>query len=165
MTVNNLKDLFVHELRDIYSAEKQILEALPKMEDQASSRVLKEAFGMHRDQTEKQVDRLDRIFKQVGSSPSGVTCTGVQGIIAEGEQLASQAQSPDVLDAGLISAAQRVEHYEMAAYGTARTYARTLGETDFASLLDATLAEEKQSDQKLTELAERGINVQAKDAP
>lgn len=161
MELETLHDLYVDELRDLYSAEQQILKALPKMSRAASHRRLQQAFNKHQRQTEQQVKRLDRIFKSLDERARGKTCAGMQGIIAEGQELISEKPEPEVLDAGLIAAAQRVEHYEIAGYGTVRTYANLLGYDDHAQLLQRTLEEESQTDELLTQLAESSINIDA----
>jgi ferritin-like metal-binding protein YciE len=162
MKFQTLQDLFVDTLKDLYNAEGQIVKALPKMEQAAHSSDLKQGFQMHLDQTHHQVERLTQIFQDLNLRPEGKTCKGMEGIIAEGQELMRDAGDPDVLDAGLIEAAQKVEHYEISSYGTARTFAHRLGYTNAAQLLQQTLDEEKQTDEKLTVLAERSINQQAK---
>ena len=159
MSLKTLEDLFVHELRDLASAEKQLIKALPKMAESATSPELRSGFEEHLKQTKNQAQRLERIFEELGEKPKGKKCRGMVGLIEEGEEMADSFEE-DVRDAGLISAAQRVEHYEIAAYGTAREYARILGEDQAATLLQATLGEEKETDKKLTELA-KNINLQA----
>ena len=149
------------ELKDLYSAENQLLKALPKMAKAASNPDLKRGFTEHERQTRKQVDRLDRIFKDLGKSPRGKKCVGMEGLIEEGNELIKEKPDRDVLDAGLISKAQHVEHYEIAGYGTVRTWAEKLGYDEHAELLQQTLQEEEQTDRKLTELAESAINVEA----
>ncbi len=161
MKLDSLKKLYVEELQDIYSAEQQILTALPKMAKAASSSDLKAAFETHLEQTKGHVERLETIFKSLEKSPKGKTCKGMEGLIKEGEEMIKQDADPAVRDAALISAAQRVEHYEMAAYGTVRTYANLLKENDAQKLLQTTLDEEGKTDEKLTKLAESGINVEA----
>ena len=161
MKLKTLRDLYVEEMKDLYSAEKQILKALPKMAKAATSAELKAAFTRHVEETKVQVERLETIFEQLGKKPTGKTCKAMQGLVAEGEELIEEEATPEVLDAGLISAAQRVEHYEMAGYGSVRTYAKTLGETEAAELLQQTLDEEGATDKKLTALAETLINAQA----
>ena len=161
MKENTLKDLYIDELRDIYSAENQLTKALPKMAKAATSDELRAGFQEHLQQTKGHVERLDRIFKVLGEKPTGKKCKGMEGLIEEGDEMIKEDElEGEVLDAGLISAAQRVEHYEIAAYGCVRTYANLLGESDAAELLDQTLNEEKETDQKLTTLAE-AINVEA----
>jgi ferritin-like metal-binding protein YciE len=161
MQMESLQELYVDELKDIYSAEKQILKALPKMIKAATHPELKDAFATHRDQTEGHVARLERIFNDLDQSPRGKKCKGMEGVIEEGAELLAEKPAPDVLDAGLISAAQRVEHYEIAAYGTVRTWATQLGREQDASLLEQTLGEEKETDELLTRLAEESINLDA----
>src|SRR5690348_2289492 len=137
--------LFQHELEDLYDAEKQILAALPKMAEAASSEELSTAFNEHLEQTKEQVKRLEKVFKTVGVKPGGKTCEGMQGLIKEGEKMISEMPKSSVLDAGLIAAAQKVEHYEISGYGTARTMAEMLGQQDAADLLEETLEEEKET--------------------
>lgn len=160
--LDNLKKLYVHELKDLYSAENQILEALPKMIEAAGDDGLKKAFRHHLEQTRTQVQRLEKIFKGLDDfSPGGHKCKGMEGLIKEAEGLMKDVTEPEVMDAALIASAQRVEHYEMAGYGTARTYAEKLGEYAAADLLQETLNEEGATDQKLSRLAERSINFEA----
>lgn len=160
MELESLKDLFIDELKDLYSAENQILKALPKMIKTASSKELKSGFEQHLKETEGHVERLEKIFSELDVSPKGKKCKGMEGVIADGKEIMEQDAEPEVMDAGLISAAQHVEHYEMAGYGTVRTYAELLGHNDFAKLLQQTLDEEKATDEKLTKLSQ-SINVQA----
>jgi ferritin-like metal-binding protein YciE len=164
MKLNNLQDLFVHELRDLYSAERLIEEALPRMAEAASHPELKNAFNDHLETTHEQVRRLEQIFDSLGESPKGHKCKGMEGILNEGKDLMKQEAEPDVLDAGLIGQAQRVEHYEISGYGTARTFAERLGFTEAARLLQQTLDEEGETDHRLTNLAERLINPDAMQA-
>ena len=164
MQIDSLEKLFVDELKDVYSAEKQILRALPRMSKAASNDELRKAFDNHLRETEKQVDRLDQIFKDLGKSPTGKKCMGMEGLIEEAKELLSEDVEEEVLDAGLISAAQKVEHYEMAAYGCLKTYAGLLGNQKAARLLEETLDEEKRADELLTQIAERTINVEAMEA-
>jgi ferritin-like metal-binding protein YciE len=159
--LDNLEELYVHELKDLYDAERQILKALPKMAKAASNRELQRAFQKHEKQTERQVQRLDRIFKELGETPGRKKCKGMEGLITEGQELIRERPDPDVLDAGLIAAAQKVEHYEMAGYGTARTYAQQLGHDRHAELLQQTLDEEGETDKLLTELAVSSVNIEA----
>jgi ferritin-like metal-binding protein YciE len=163
MELESLRDLFVDELKDLYSAENQILKALPKMIKTASSNDLKKAFQMHLQQTEVQVERLDKIFQQLGKSPKGKKCKGMEGIIADGKELMEEEAEPEVMDAGLIAAAQHFEHYEIAGYGCVRTYAELMGEDKIMKLLQQTLDEEKDTDEKLNALAGK-INVEAEEA-
>jgi ferritin-like metal-binding protein YciE len=161
MKPNSLTDLYVDELRDLYSAEQQILKALPKMSEATSHAELRHAFEMHRQQTERHVGRLQQIFERLGENPRGRTCDGVEGIIKEGADLIDKDLDASVRDAGLISAAQRVEHYEMAVYGTVRTWAQQLGRADQASLLQETLDEEREANDLLTRLAVASVNRDA----
>jgi ferritin-like metal-binding protein YciE len=161
MAIETLQDLYVHELKDIYSAEKQILQALPRMAKGASHDELRQAFEDHQRVTEEQVRRLDTIFDDLGHKPEGQKCKGMEGLIEEGKDMLEEKADPDVRDAGLIAAAQRVEHYEIAAYGTARTYARQLGLDKHVDLLQRTLDEEGETDKRLTQLAENRVNTDA----
>jgi ferritin-like metal-binding protein YciE len=163
MSIENLDDLFLHELKDIYDGEKRILKALPKMAKAASSEELQTAFEEHRNQTEQQIARLEKIFKLLDKPARGKKCVGLEGLIEEGAELMEEDAEPAVMDAGLIAAAQKVEHYEIATYGTLATYAKILGLGDAADLLEETLAEEKETDEKLTELASQ-INFAAETA-
>jgi ferritin-like metal-binding protein YciE len=149
MPAENLEQLLIDELKDIYSAEKQITRALPKMAKAAKSQELKQAFETHLEETKGQIERLDEIFETLGKKASGKTCHGMQGLVEEGSEMIQELGKGDVRDAALISAAQRVEHYEIAAYGTVREYAKMLGRKDVAKLLDETLEEEKATDEKL----------------
>jgi ferritin-like metal-binding protein YciE len=161
MKLKSLRELFIEELRDLYSAENQILKALPKMAKAASSPELKAAFNEHLEQTRGQVERLETIFKALDESPKGKTCKAMEGLVEEGSEMMTQDAEPEVLDAGLIAAAQRVEHYEIAGYGTVRTYAEMLNEKDARRLLQQTLDEESETDEKLTKLATSLINLEA----
>ena len=164
-TFETLGDLYLNELRDLYSAEKQLLEALPKMAEAASSSQLEQAFAEHLDQTRGHVSRLGQIFDALGEEPSGETCKAMEGLIKEGEDYVKAGGDRDVRDAGLIGAAQRVEHYEIAGYGTARALALRLGESEAADKLQATLEEESEADLKLTEIAESEVNPEAAASP
>ena len=155
-----LKDLYIDELKDIYNAENQLVKALPKMAKTANSEELRTGFEEHLEQTRGHVQRLEQIFKELGEKPSGKKCKAMEGLVAEGQEIMGEDFEDDVMDAALISAAQRVEHYEIAAYGTVRTYAELLGEDTAAQLLEQTLEEEKETDQKLTDMAGE-INVKA----
>ncbi len=158
--LRNLRDLLVDELRDLHHAENQLVKALPKMAKAASNEELREGFDEHLEQTKEHVDRLERCFKMLGLTAKGKTCPAMKGLVEEGEE-AIDTDGPDAIrDANLIGAAQRVEHYEIAAYGTARAFAETLGETKIADLLQDTLDEEGETDKKLTALAEQ-INEEA----
>jgi ferritin-like metal-binding protein YciE len=161
MPMESLEDLFVHEIKDLYHAEHQILKALPKMIREASSPELQDALHRHLDQTKRHVERLDRVFEEIGEPARGEKCKGMEGLIEEGVDILKERAEDSVKDAGIIAAAQRVEHYEMAAYGTVRTYARTLGHDEAVPLLEETLREEKEADKKLTEIAEGAVNVRA----
>jgi ferritin-like metal-binding protein YciE len=160
MRDQGLKELYVDELKDLYSAENQLVKALPKMAKAASSEELREGFEKHLEQTRGHVQRLEKIFQTLGESPRGKTCKGMQGLIEEGSEATEEDYEGSVMDAVLIGAAQRVEHYEIAGYGTVRSMAKTLGAHDQVSLLEETLEEEKETDETLTELAEQ-INTQA----
>jgi ferritin-like metal-binding protein YciE len=161
MELDSLRALYVEELKDLYSAETQIMKALPRMIRAAEHPQLKRAFEKHLRVTERQAKRLEKICKALGEKPTGKKCVGMEGLIKEAKELISEKPEPEVLDAGLISAAQHVEHYEMAGYGTVRTYARELGYDDQADLLQMTLDEEQQTDEELTLLAESSINLEA----
>ena len=161
MSMDSLKDLYIDELKDLYNAENQLLKALPKMARKASSPDLKTAFKEHLGQTEGQVNRLEKIFKALGEKPTGKTCKAMKGLVEEGKEIIEEDGEDAVLDAALIGAAQKVEHYEIAGYGTARTFASLLGEEDAMDLLQKTLDEEGATDKKLTQLAESNINRQA----
>jgi ferritin-like metal-binding protein YciE len=161
MEIDSLRKLYVEELKDLYSAEKQILQALPKMVKKATHPQLKNAFQEHLQVTEGHVERLDRIFEALGKPARGKKCKAMEGLLEEGKEMMSEDMEDDVMDAALISAAQRVEHYEMAGYGTVRTWAELLGESAAAKLLQQTLDEERDADTSLTQLAETSINVEA----
>jgi ferritin-like metal-binding protein YciE len=161
MEHNELKELYIDELRDLYNAENQLVKALPKMAKAASSSQLRSGFEEHLEQTQGHVGRLEEIFAALGEKPAGKKCAGMAGLIKEGEQMMDEDFSEAVIDAALISAAQRVEHYEIAAYGCVRTWAELLGESEANALLEKTLEEEKETDQKLTELSKE-INVEAR---
>ena len=168
MTPDNLKDLYIQQLRDLYSAENQLLDALPKMEKKATNEELKEAFRTHLEQTRTQKQRLEQIFEKMNMSPSGETCKAMKGLIDEAEHFIKESKSllgkdapPEVLDAGLIAQAQRVEHYEISAYGTVASYAETLGRGDDHRLLGKTLDEEKHTDGLLNRLAKGLVNPAA----
>ena len=158
---NPLDELLVDELKDLYSAESQIIKALPKMAKAASSPELRRAFERHLEETRRQVERLDQIGEELEIKMSGKKCKGMEGLLAEGRELMEEDLEEDALDAGLIGAAQKVEHYEIAAYGTARTHAEMLGYRRIAKLLQQTLNEEGATDKKLTQLAESVVNYEA----
>jgi ferritin-like metal-binding protein YciE len=159
--LNSLDDLLVMELGDLYDAEQRLCEALPKMAEAAHSQSLKAAFEEHSRQTQRHVSRLEQIFVDMGRPANSETCAAMKGLISEGKEIINATGSPEVRDAALIGAAQRVEHYEIAGYGTARTFALQLGLADVARLLQSTLEEERTTNEHLTELAEQRINVQA----
>jgi ferritin-like metal-binding protein YciE len=161
MSLSTLHDLYVDELKDLYNAENQILKALPKMVKAASDPQLAAAFTDHLAETKVHVERLEAIFQQLDASPKGKKCKAMEGLLAEGQDLMANDANPSVMDAALIAAAQRVEHYEMAGYGCVRTYARLLGDEQAADLLQKTLDEEGDTDKKLTQLAESVINAEA----
>ena len=159
--IKSMSDLYVESLRDLYSAETQITKALPKMAKAVESEELKAGFEEHLEQTKNQIERLKKIFEGLGEKPTGHHCEAMEGLIAEGQELMESVKEPTVLDAGLIGAAQKVEHYEIAGYGTARNFARLLGYDDHAELLQETLDEEGATDEKLTELADGMVNEAA----
>jgi ferritin-like metal-binding protein YciE len=163
MLENRLRHLYIDELKDLYSAENQLVKALPKMAKAATSPDLKAGFEEHLEQTRGHVARLETIFKGLDESPKGKKCKGMEGLITEGSEMIDEDPEPEELDAGLISAAQRVEHYEMAGYGCVATYANLLGEDEAVRLLRETLDEEKETDKKLTKLSEH-INIEAADS-
>jgi ferritin-like metal-binding protein YciE len=162
MTKDSLRDLYVEELKDLYSAEKQLTKALPKMAKAAASADLRKGFEDHLEQTRGHVERLEGIFEMLEERPGSKKCVGMEGLIKEGSEIMGENFPDDVMDAGLIAAAQRVEHYEIAAYGTVCAFAELLGEDGHVSRLRQTLEEEKETDQKLTELSEQ-INVRAQE--
>jgi len=159
--IETMDDLFVHQLGDIYYAEKKIVGALPKMISKATSPELRRAFESHLDETRGHVRRVEQVFEMHGAKPSAVKCPAIDGIIEEAEEVAGEVDDKNVLDAALVAAAQAVEHYEMTRYGTLIAWAKALGRDDCAEVLDATLAEEKAADSKLTQIAERGVNQAA----
>jgi ferritin-like metal-binding protein YciE len=163
MKLENLQQLFVKELRDLYDAENQITDALPKLIDAAHHSELKNALQQHLSVTQQQIARLDRIFEMLNEKASGESCKGMKGLIKEGDDIVSTGGDPSTVDAGIISAAQRVEHYEMAGYGTVRTYAELLGQQEMARLLQQTLDEEAEANNTLTEIAGT-VNVEAQAA-
>lgn len=163
MKIETLRELLIDELQDLHSAEQQITKALPKMAKASHNPSLKQAFEHHLEETRNHVTRLEQIFKRMSESPKGKTCEGMKGLLKEGEERIKDGGEAEVLDAGIISAAQRVEHYEIAAYGSARTYAELLGDQDAVRLLNQTLEEEKAADSKLNQVA-RTVNVEAKAA-
>jgi ferritin-like metal-binding protein YciE len=158
---NSLQELFEHQLQDLYDAELRLVEALPQMAEKAHDISLQQAFREHLQVTELQVERLEEIFAKLGKEPERVKCVAMVGLISEGSEILDATGDADVLDAALISAAQRVEHYEIAAYGTARTFARRLGNSYVAELLQQSLDEEGDADKKLTDIAEQKVNPAA----
>jgi ferritin-like metal-binding protein YciE len=161
--METLEDLFETTLKDIYYAEKAILKALPQMARKAASQDLAEAFKTHAEETEVQVDRLEQIFKSLGKSARGKKCPAIDGLVEEAKEIMKEVKDETVRDAGMLAAAQSVEHYEISRYGTLKAWAEKLGLDDVAELLDATLQEEKVTDEKLTDLAESEINIEAKE--
>ena len=161
MKTGTLEDLLTDELKDLYSAENQLIKALPKMAKNAQSQELRMAFEEHLEQTREQARRLEQACEELGVSPKGKKCVGMEGLIEEGKETMQEELDMDTLDAGLIGAAQKVEHYEIAAYGTAAAHAKQLGFNSVVTLLGKTLEEEKLTDEKLTKLAENMVNVQA----
>jgi len=161
MKLNDLEDLFLHELQDLHNAEQQLVEALPKMAKAAQNPQLKSAFEQHHRETTEQVRRLQRIFEMLGESPGDKTCRGMEGLVEEGEDVISENADPSVRDAGLIVAAQKVEHYEIASYGSVCVFAEMLGHGEIKAILKQTMSEEEATDKKLTQLAERVVNLEA----
>ena len=161
MKLNTLKQLYIEELRDLHSAENQLLGALPKLAKGASSEELKLAFENHLDQTKVHVERLEEIFERLDETPKGKTCQAMKGLVEEGSEILGEDGEESVLDAGIIAAAQKVEHYEIASYGTVRTFAQLLGEDEAAELLQETLDEEGEADKLLTQLAQDIVNPEA----
>lgn len=161
MAMKTLDDLFVHMLRDMYYAEKQILKNLPKMARKADSQDLRQAFEMHQSETEEHVDTLEKVFELCDLKPRGVTCDAIEGILSEAKEIMSETEDANARDAGMIAAAQAVEHYEITRYGTLISWANQLKKKDVASLLEKTLEQEKATDKKLTDLAEKTLNREA----
>jgi ferritin-like metal-binding protein YciE len=161
MKLDTLQKLYINELRDLYNAENQLLKALPKMAKGASSEELKTAFENHLEQTETHVERLEEIFEELDQSPKGKTCHGMKGLIEEGSEILEEDGEESVLDAGIIVAAQKVEHYEIASYGSVRTFAELLGQKNAAQLLQTTLDEESEANELLNKLAETTVNPEA----
>jgi len=159
--IKTLDDLFVHQLQDIYYAEKQLLKALPKMADKATDPQLKQGFSTHLEETKTHVQRLEEVFRMHGAEVKGVDCPAIDGIIEEADEVAGEVADKSVLDAALINAAQAVEHYEITRYGSLIAWAKQLGRNDCASVLQKTLDEEKATDKKLTTLAESRVNLRA----
>lgn len=161
MKIENLEELFVQQIEDLYDAEKRLVRALPKMAEASTSSQLRQAFESHLQQTQGHVQRLEQVFREINKDPKAQTCDAMKGLISEGEDMISHIEESPLRDAGLISAANRVEHYEMAGYGSAKAFAQTLGLSSAVALLEQTLQEEKMADQKLTSLAESSINSEA----
>ncbi len=161
MHMQSLQDLFVDQLRDLYNAENQLVKALPKMAKSADSEDLKTAFEAHLEETKGHVERIEQIFEKLGAKPGGKTCRAMKGLVEEGSEMMEEDAEPPVMDAGLIAAAQRVEHYEMAGYGCVVSFAKLLGDKESAGLLQETLDEEMAADKKLSKLADGGINKRA----
>jgi ferritin-like metal-binding protein YciE len=164
MQMESLQELLIEEMRDLYSAENQLLKAMPRMAKKASNPQLKKAFETHMKETEGQVQRLQKIFDKLGKKPTGKKCAAMEGLIEEGKEMMGEDMEDDVMDAALISVAQKVEHYEIASYGTVRTWAEQIGDEQTARLLQQTLDEEGKTDKLLTQLAESTINVEAAQA-
>ena len=163
MQMDSFDKLYLDELKDAYNAEKQLVKAIPKMVKAATSPELRTALEDHLEVTRRHVERLEEIFQGMGKPASGKTCKGMSGIIEEGQEILQEDGDPGVIDAGIIAAAQRVEHYEIASYGTLRTFAQMKGDTKAARLLEETLNEEKEADQRLTQIAESSVNIEASD--
>lgn len=161
MKITNLHDLFMDQLKDIYSAEKQMINALPKMAKAAQSPEVRQAFEDHLQMSKQQLERLNQVFEQMGTNPGRKKCMGMEGLLKEAEEFMGEQVAPEVMDAGLIANAQRVEHYEIAAYGTVRAFAEMMGHKEAVGLLQQTLDEEGQTDQKLSQLAEQSVNFKA----
>jgi ferritin-like metal-binding protein YciE len=161
MAVKSVNDLLLDELRDIYHAEKQLVKALPKMAKKAKSDELRQAFEHHLEETKGQVDRLDRVFEQLNARSSGKRCEAMEGLVEEAKEMMEEIITPEVLDAAMIAAAQKVEHYEIASYGSVQALAEALGHKEAARLLEQTLEEEKKADQKLNQIALSGVNQSA----
>jgi ferritin-like metal-binding protein YciE len=161
MPVNSLQDLYLTKLQLIYDAEQQAIETMPRITQMVQNREVRQAFETHQQQTQQQVQRLEQIFQRAGQQPQRAECTSMRALIQEAQQMSQQIQDPDTLDAFLIGAEQAIEHHEIAAYGTVRTWAQQLGMTEDADLLQQTLEEEKQADQMLSQIAESRVNQQA----
>ena len=165
MKIETMEDLFLEQVEDLYDAEERLVKALPKMAEASTSTSLRQAFESHLLETEGHVSRLENVFRTLGQDPKGQTCDAMKGLVSEGEDVVSNIDESPLRDAALIAAANRVEHYEIAAYGSARTFAETLGLREAATLLEQTLEEEKRADQKLTQLAESMVNDEALRSP
>jgi ferritin-like metal-binding protein YciE len=162
MHMQSLQDLYVDQLRDLYNAENQLVKALPKLAKASTNEELQSAFENHLEETRGHVERLEQIFQEMGEKPSGKTCKAMKGLVEEGVEMIDEDAEPPIMDAGLIAAAQRVEHYEIAGYGVVRNFAKLLGKQDAARLLQQTLDEEGAADKTLTKLADGVINARAK---
>jgi ferritin-like metal-binding protein YciE len=163
MKLNSLQDLFLDQLKDIYSAEKQITQSMPKMAKAAQHPEVRQAFEKHAEESKQQLERLNQVFEKMGATPGRKKCLGMEGLIKEAEEFMAENPGPAVIDAGLIANAQRFEHYEIAAYGTVRTFAETLGNREVLSMLQQTLDEERRADQLLTKIAVGGVNKEAQE--
>ncbi len=161
MKLQSLNDLLVHQLQDLYGAEQQLLKAMPTLLSAAKSPQLKQALETHMTETQNQVQRLEQVFQSMGIQAEAIKCKAMEGLLKEAEVMLSEDADPEVLDAGIIASAQRVEHYEIAGYGTACTYAKYLGHNDALNLLKETLSEEKKTDELLTVIAESSVNIKA----
>ncbi|QHL86252.1 DUF892 family protein [Nibribacter ruber] len=161
MKLTSLSDLFIHQLKDLYNAEQQLLKAMPDMLEKATNKNLKTAINSHMLETENQIQRLQKCFQTLGVDGNGEKCKAMEGLLKEAKEFMEHDADPEVMDAGLIASAQRVEHYEIAGYGTACTYAKFLGHTEVLNLLQETLSEEKKTDEKLTFIAETAVNRKA----
>lgn len=161
MKIENMDDLFLEQIADLYDAEQRLVKALPKMSEATTSPVLRQAFDSHLKETKGHVQRLEQVFQTLGKQPKGQTCDAMKGLIEEGEDMIGDTELSPLRDAGLIAAANRVEHYEIAAYGSVRAFAKELGLNDAANLLEATLNEEKSADEKLTSIAKSSVNQEA----
>jgi ferritin-like metal-binding protein YciE len=159
--MESLQELMIEEMRDLYSAEKQLTKAMPRMAKKASNPQLKKAFETHLRETEGQIQRLEKIFEKLGKKPTGKKCAAMEGLVEEGKEMMGEDMEDDVMDAALISIAQKIEHYEIASYGTVRTWAQQMGDEQTAKLLQQTLDEEGKTDKLLTEMAESTINIEA----
>ncbi|PSR52960.1 ferritin-like domain-containing protein [Adhaeribacter arboris] len=161
MKMQSLNDLLVHQLQDLYGAEQQLLKAMPKMASSAKSAKLKQALETHMAETQNQVQRLEQVFQSMGIEAEAIKCKAMEGLLKEADEMLSEDADPEVMDAGIIASAQRVEHYEIAGYGTASTYAKYLGHNEAFNLLQQTLNEEKKTDELLTVIAESSVNIKA----
>lgn len=161
MTIDSLHDLYLEQLRDVYNAENQLIDALPEMVEMSSNEELTQAFREHLDETREHRERLERLFSDLGEDPTGEKCEGMEGLIREAKEIVQEGRDADAVDAALITQAQRIEHYEIAAYGSVRTYAQQLDRNNDVDVLNTTLDEEKAADRELTEIAEQVVNPKA----